>query len=148
MKTIQKTTGKNCQIGGSGTTSKLEDLHQIAPRQLIDKYTATEQSHHHEQVEDEWSDQHGIRVLQDGPWTGHSVFFKQDAKEAKPNKIHSSLCSSRTCQVKMDRSSSTTTESLRDRATVADDRCRLEKVQAQKEPWTRWQLKDRLSKLV
>ncbi|CAE7177843.1 RE1 [Symbiodinium pilosum] len=67
------------------------DLHEIASRRLIDKYTATDQSLRHEQIEDEWSDQQGIRVLQEFPWTGQSIFFKQDAKEAKPSKIHSSL---------------------------------------------------------
>ena len=67
------------------------DLHQIVPKRVIDKYTATEDSLQHERLEDEWCDQDGIRVLQEVPWTGQSTFFKQDAKEAKPNKIHSSL---------------------------------------------------------
>ena len=67
------------------------DLHEIESRRVIDKYTSTENAMNHEQLEDEWSDQNGIRVLQEEPWTGQSIFFKQDAKEAKPKKIHSSL---------------------------------------------------------
>ena len=67
------------------------DLHEIESRRVIDKYTSTENAMDHEQLEDEWSDQNGIRALQEEPWTGQSIFFKQDAKEAKPKKIHSSL---------------------------------------------------------
>ncbi|CAE7471087.1 GIP [Symbiodinium natans] len=42
-------------------------------------------------VEDDWSDGHGIRVLQDQPWTGRTVFNKCHDEKITNQKIHSSL---------------------------------------------------------
>ena len=42
-------------------------------------------------VEDDWSDGHGVRVLQDQSWTGRTVFNKCHDEKITNQKIHSSL---------------------------------------------------------
>ena len=66
------------------------DPHHVQPSREIHKYTNTANGIDYEVVQDEWNHAEGIRVLQELPWTGRSVFLK-NVNEGEVTKVHSSL---------------------------------------------------------
>ncbi|CAE7233307.1 unnamed protein product [Symbiodinium sp. CCMP2456] len=68
------------------------DLHDLVEGRMITKFDkAADETMRKEVLEDKWSDAQGIRVLQDSPWTGHSVFWKSKEDKLPATKVHSSL---------------------------------------------------------
>ncbi|CAE7370323.1 unnamed protein product [Symbiodinium necroappetens] len=68
------------------------DLHDLTEYRTIVKFdTAADGTMRKEVIEDKWSDANGIRVVQDGTWTGSSYFQKSKKEKLAASKVHSSL---------------------------------------------------------
>ena len=67
------------------------DLHAIMTKRTTQKFDLDKDKLAENVIEDDWTDNHGVRVLQDAPWTGATKFAKNPDNKLDAKKVHTSL---------------------------------------------------------